>query len=285
MIKFGIKNVRFLKFISKIPLLKHFFILRITNDFYKITDERILNKFYTDIYVDSKTSKKTEKNRFEGIDKISLKFMNFPENIIHDIAVSSGITSLDFYNILKQNNINFQINISDKFSKINIREGFITKVYDSEHNFIFGYFGCLYATDKNIFFPLTTLLFKFLKRLTNSKKYKLQLFLFHPEIIKKISEKQIQNIDYDIFTREIENKFTFVRSMNILNKIYFTDNQIIYALEKIKLSLLENGILLVGRTDETRINNATFFQKRNNKFIVLQDVNSGSEIKDLILKI
>jgi hypothetical protein len=285
MIKFGSKNVKFLKFTCKIPLLKHFFILKPTKSFYNVTDDRILNKFYTDIYVNSKTSKKTEKNRFIDIDIQSLKYIKNAKNSIHDIAVSSGITSLEYFLFLKKNNINFEMFISDKYSKVHIKEGFNTIVYDNDHNIMFGYLGCLFGTDKNFFFPLTLLTFKLLSKIYNNKIYDYILYLYHPSIIDHISKNLIYNIDYDIFETKIENKFTCIRCMNILNKFYFDDNQIISALKNIKLSLIESGLLILGRTDSKRMNNVSFFQKNNNKLILLEDINSGSEIKELIMNI
>jgi len=41
--------------------------------------------------------------------------------------------------------------------------------------------------------------------------------------------------------------------------------------------------LLVNRTTSKKINTATFFIKRAGKFELLEDVNGGSEIKDLII--
>jgi hypothetical protein len=249
MIKFGFKNTRLLSSLSNIRILKHFFVLKITKEIIKISDERILNKFYKDIYVQTKTSKKTEKNRFRDLDESTLKYLIFQENYLHDIAVSNGITSYDLLNKLTDKKIVHELYISDYFSKIYVKTGFITKVYDSKHNFFFGYLLLFFAADRNIFFPFTVLLFKILKQIKNSKQYDFELLLFHPEILKKIQEKRIIYIDYNVFNTKIENKFTFIRCMNILNKGYFSAPKIIEAMHLIEISLVENRILLVGRTN------------------------------------
>ena len=45
----------------------------------------------------------------------------------------------------------------------------------------------------------------------------------------------------------------------------------------------ENCIVLVNRTTDKKKNVASFFKKKNGKFELLEDINGGSEIKDLML--
>ena len=138
MIKFAFKNIKLLNFFSNIPILKHFFVLKLSIDFHEVTNRNILNKFYTDIYVKSKTSKKTEAERFADLDKFSLKYLKKnQENLIHDIAVSSGITSIELYNYLNIEDVKFRLSISEKYSEIFVDHGFITRAYDSDNHFIF----------------------------------------------------------------------------------------------------------------------------------------------------
>jgi len=285
MIQFASKNIKFLKFTSKIPFLKHFFILKITPNFQNITDETVLTKFYTNVYVTSKTSKQTKQNRFAEIESTVLKYVKKTNNIIHDLAVSNGITSLDLFDYLKLNNIDFKLHISDKYSKIYVKQNLITRIFDAEHKFVYGYFGCLLAMDKIYYFPLTRLLFKLLQRIKSPQNYSYDLMLFHPEVLKKINQNQIYCLDYDIFETVIYDKFSFVRCMNILNLGYFETNKIISALQNIKLSLKEDGVLLVGRTIKNIENKVSFFVKKNNTFQLLEDINGGSEIKDLVLEL
>jgi hypothetical protein len=285
MIKIALKNIQILAFLNKLPVLKYFFILKIDKSFNEIQENKVLEKFYTDIYVQNKTSKRTANNRFTDIDKISLKYLDARNvNYIHDIAVSSGITSDNLFELLQKEKIPFTLEISDKYAFIKVKEGFTTKVFDINNHLFFAYWGIFFAGDKNIFFPLTVLLYKIIKK--NSRKFAFDytLYLFHPNILKKINSNKIKVIDYDIFNTNIIGKYHFVRSMNILNKGYFSDNKLLTAIQNIKKSLKENGILLIGRTDSKGINNASFFKKIENKFILLQDIHKGSEVKNLVLK-
>ena len=118
MIKFGLKNASFLALMAKMPILKHFFVLRVSEKFHHVSQEDVLNKFYQDIFVSSKTSKKTHANRFNDLDKYSLSFLNeVGENTLHDVAVSSGISSFELYTVLKKEKYNFESLNMNEISK------------------------------------------------------------------------------------------------------------------------------------------------------------------------
>jgi len=283
MIKFASKNIRFLERISKIPVLKYFFVLKISENFPQINSEPVLEKFYTDIYVSNRTSKRTVKNRFPDLNEISFEYIKKQKNpVIHDVAVSSGISSSEFFDFLKSKNINSDFYASDKYAEINVKKGFITKAYSPENKLIFAYFAWFFAVDKNIYFPLTVLLYRILRKQKSPISFDYKLLLLHPEISQKINKNEIEFINYDIFNTEINDKFTFVRVMNILNLGYFDEQKIKTALKNIKKSMKENAVLLVGRTNSDGINNAGFYKKENGQFVLLKDVNKGSEINQII---
>ena len=102
--------------------------------------------------------------------------------------------------------------------------------------------------------------------------------------------KKIKNIKFkeqDIFN--IEKKyfqlFDVIRVSNLLNYSYFSKQRIKFALNNLNNILRENGIILINRTTKQNKNLASFFIKKNGKFELLEDLNGGSEIKDLILSI
>ncbi|MCF6184796.1 MAG: hypothetical protein L3J56_09280 [Bacteroidales bacterium] len=283
MIKIALKNISFLEKVSKIPILKYFFILKISEKFNEISSDTVLEKFYTDIYVSNKTSKRTYKNRFPDLNEISSEIIKEQKNpVIHDIAVSSGISSSEFYDFLIQNKLNSDFYISDKFAEIFVKKGFFTKAFDAENNLVFAYAGCFFAVDKNIYFPLTVLLHKILKKQKTPENFDYKLLLFHPDVLKKINTGELKFINYNIFQTKISEKFTFVRVMNILNLGYFNGEEVKTALKNILISMKENAVLLIGRTNSEGINNAGFYRKQNKKLIHLKDINKGSEIKHII---
>ena len=94
----------------------------------------------------------------------------------------------------------------------------------------------------------------------------------------KFFEQDIFDIEKKYF-----NLFDVVRVSNLLNYNYFSKSKLNKAIMNINKISKENCILLVNRTTEKKKNIASFFIKKQGKFRLLEDINGGSEIKNLIL--
>lgn len=80
--------------------------------------------------------------------------------------------------------------------------------------------------------------------------------------------------------------FDVIRAANILNRKYFDDDSLKKILSNLRQHLSCNGILIVCRTDtdEKAANRATIFNlNERNRFVVMSQLNGGSEIEDLIV--
>ena len=95
----------------------------------------------------------------------------------------------------------------------------------------------------------------------------------------KFFEQNIFNIKKKYF-----NLFDVVRVSNLLNYSYFSEAKLKMAISNISKISKEKCIILVNRTSSKKKNLASFFIKKNGKFELLEDINGGSEIKELILK-
>jgi len=93
-----------------------------------------------------------------------------------------------------------------------------------------------------------------------------------------LKASELNYVEYDLFGQNFLKNISFVRCMNVLNaNSWFSDQQIIIGVSNLKSSLIEGGILLIGRTDDVSSqNNASFFKKINGKLIHLEDFNLGS---------
>ena len=99
------------------------------------------------------------------------------------------------------------------------------------------------------------------------------------KIIKcKFFEQDIFNIKKKYF-----NFFNVVRVTNLLNYSYFSKAKLEIAISNIKKISKNNCIILLNRTTNKNKNLASFFVKKDGKFKLLEDMNGGSEIKDLML--
>ncbi len=70
--------------------------------------------------------------------------------------------------------------------------------------------------------------------------------------------------------------------MNLLNLGYFPPESIEVALRNLIESLKEGGVLQIGRTHPDGVSHATFYRKRGARLEMLQDVERGTELRELI---
>jgi len=277
-----LSNENILKFLYKIPYIKYFFVINI-NKLENITDKNVIHMLYRLFYTNDGPTKQTIAGRFDDIDQIALKYMDDQYNIIHDIGVSSGITSIELYKKLELHKMHSEFYISDKFSRFTVSNNKICKIYDSNNQLTFGYVSIFLASDKIRYFFISKLLFKIISKLSDNKMNMSQIILYDHEVKNLIYKQKIIDIEYDVFSSRISEKFTFIRCMNLLNLGYFNKRKIVDAINTIKNSLKEDGVLLIGRTLPNNMNKASFFKKKHNQLNLVEDINGGAEIKDLIL--
>jgi hypothetical protein len=76
-----------------------------------------------------------------------------------------------------------------------------------------------------------------------------------------------------------------LRTMNILNKVYFTSDQLIAGADAAFNSLRPGGIWIVGRTmEEDQTNHATFLRRRDEDWEILARVGNGSEMEEFAVR-
>lgn len=269
-------------------------------------------KFYTDIYsyfilkknVNAKMMKKifsllrvdntfmtTSHNRMFDVNILLKKYIKkyFSKKIeVCDFAVSSGQSTLELLSDINK-------------EKINNIYGFDKKIYIKIYQvgkFIFLYSASnellMVEKDKQCLRYRYFLLFKkvekilpllfnrmYLLDLINVKYKKSKLLVPNLDKINKIKffEQDIFNIEKKYF-----NFFDVVRVSNLLNFSYFSENELRKAILNLKKISRENSIVLINRTpNNKKKNTASFFRKKNGKFELIEDVNGGSEIKELML--
>jgi hypothetical protein len=76
-----------------------------------------------------------------------------------------------------------------------------------------------------------------------------------------------------------------IRTMNILNLSYFSKQDMLAGAAAVHSSLMDGGMWILGRTheeDRSGRNCVTLFEKRGDRFVVLQRINGGSEIEPIV---
>jgi len=98
---------------------------------------------------------------------------------------------------------------------------------------------------------------------------------------------RIEAIEDDILvSSSYGGRFHVVRAANILNRAYFDTLTLERMLVNLRARLRPHGLLVVCRTSETGLNNATVFAlEEDGRFSALTRLNEGSEITDLVLRL
>jgi hypothetical protein len=110
-----------------------------------------------------------------------------------------------------------------------------------------------------------------------------------------VANRHIELVEDDILTnRTIHDCFHVIRAANILNRSYFDEPTITDISTNLGQRLVEGGLLVVCRTSDDpdekvpapTLNNGTIFMWRgNNGFSVVSRIGRGSEVEDLVLAV
>ena len=244
-----------------------------------------MKKIFSKLRVDS-TFKTTSYYRMEDVNKKlkkNIKKFFSKKVIVCDFGVSSGQSTLELYKDLGKDQIRYIYGFDKQI---------YLKIYKIK-KFIF-----LYSLKNNL------LMIEYDKYCLRYRYFfifkKIEKFLLHLLVFMKIKHEKskvlipnLENINkYKIFEQDIFdikkkyfNLFDVVRVTNLLNYSYFTKAKLKKAILNIKKISRENCIILINRTTDKKKNIASFFIKKNGKFELLEDVNGGSEIKELILSV
>ena len=249
----------------------------------KNINKNSVEKIFSLLRVDT-TFKTTSYNRMPELNMKLNKYIKkfFSKNIrICDFGVSSGQSTLELYQDLNKLKIK-KIYGFDKHINIKVYKfKNLVFLYSSKNDLLMVEYKkhCLRYRYFYIFKKIENFLLHFLHFMKIKHKKSNVLMPNLNKINKcKFFEQNIFNINkkyYDLFD--------VVRVSNLLNYSYFSKDKLRLAISNINKISKEKCIILVNRTTNKKKNLATFFIKKNGKFELLEDINGGSEIKELML--
>ena len=283
MLIFAIRNERLLEKLRRRNFLGKFFTLRV-EELDTACDRGLVDHLYKSFYVDNDVSKETSAGRFADIDTRTISLLKRDsENLIHDVGVSSGITSLDLYDRLEREGYRFKLYISDKFARFHCTGHAIRRIYDSDNVLTRAYVFSLLVDGKlHPKYFVSKYAYKLIKLIPFKGNASGEIVLYDQRLRSLLEQGLVSETDYDVFRGgPPEMQFDFVRCMNLLNRSYFSDAEISRAIDNLKASLKESGVLLIGRTNAEGKNNASFFRRNQDCLNWIEDFNEGSEIKEL----
>ena len=284
MLKFIISESKLFSRLTQTPLLSHFFMLS-AKSLTSVKDPKIFNEAIRKLRYGDVTGKETFNGRFIDLDNDALNFLKGGMSV-HDVGCSTGVTSLELYETCEKNNLKLRYHISDKFTSLFFSGKFLTTVFDKDGKIRQIYFlNVLFDKHLSLAFFASKFLSIFFSRtiiMDVNKKNITKISLLDPKVQALEKEGKVTVLDYDVFEGTNE-KYDFIRCMNVLNKSYFSDDQIKLGLENLFKSAKENGYLLIGRTNKHYVNRASLYKKNSNSFTLIKTYNGGSEVDDLLL--
>jgi hypothetical protein len=270
---------------ARVPLIRKLLVFRM-DAIPTLKDPAIRDYVYTQIITRNHATKQTVAGRFRDLDEATISFMHKESlNVIHDIAVSNGVTSLELFRTLHSRGLPVSFHISDKYARYGTTGRTLVRIVDADGALVEMYAcGILAKSDLSQKFWLSRLLYSLLADTSGNHKLKWFL-LFDPEVMENIEKGLIHFIDYDVFETCETSLFTFVRCMNLLNLTYFSSDKIERALRNIVGSLKEGGILQIGRTTPEGHNMVGFYINTGNGLKLVREVGGGTEVRDVIEKV
>ena len=251
------------------------------------------------------TFRTTFRNRLLDVDATTLPILEqlFPagtELLVEDRAVSHGLTSVELARQVFQAFPNSRFEASDKLIyllQLTLASGeqYILEPDGQALQYIKPPFVVSLAHEESIRFPINRLIAararRRLRRVlptdgriesTGEHEHQInRINCVHPEVLTFIRA----NPRFQLRTRSIfdvtPNPVHVLRTMNILNKDYFSDSQLRQGSDAAFQSLKLNGVWIVGRTLESDFSNhVTFLQKLESGWKVLSRIGNGSEMEE-----
>ena len=282
MFKLALQNEDLFHRLSKHPILGRFVVFRI-DSLPNLRDPVLASRLYEKLYTSDGISKQTAPGRFRDLDSLAADFLTHESNSIHDVAVSSGVTSVELYSVLRDRGIRFKFMVSDKFSRYLYRGSMVRRIYTVNETLLCAYVLGILADRKCSWkFPISKILFPLVRAFDKPSSTFGEVPLYDFRLLELIREGHVEDLSYDIFSTSLPDRFTFVRCMNVLNPTYFKPDALRRALTLLKNSLKDQGILLLGRTSPDGTNAVSIYKKVSGHLELIRDLNGGSEIRHLV---
>ncbi len=273
-----------------VKLNKEFWYWFLTKLFPSTNDPRVLfseikdNKIFTkavSVFKFGTTFKTTQYCRFP-LTINALKELNFfKPPVILDIGASDGSTSIHLIE-----NFDFEkIYVTDLNTEVYYKTNdSVTYFYNSSYDCILiaTNYLIIYSDYKDAVFPLNIIAnHYFSKAFTADKTFK-KIDLFNPSL-KRAKRDGVALAKYNLFNEWRHEKVDLIIAANVLNRNYFSKDQITKAIKIMVATLKETGRVVI--IDNRKIEKSTVFSFVKGQISVEVEINGGTEIRDFVLSV
>jgi hypothetical protein len=265
---------------------------------------RMEEDFFTSLMTGNKTYKTTFHDRFSDINPYLLDYLlhHAPAALkVLDVGVSSGISTVELYDDLRQGGLDVEILGTDI-----LVDAFLVRVFPKCHalvepsgfplRFDLPLVSMKPWVTRHDYYSGLFILRKFVNTLFTHRARQILRSPGDARIneVKLVAPRALAKAGIAVCTDDIsrynsafEARFDFVRAANVLNQGYFSSAVLSTMIANIGRYLRKpHGSLFVVRTHENRANHGTLFRRGEGEhFEVVHRFGSGSEIEDVVLRV
>jgi hypothetical protein len=264
--------------------------------------------FFSRVVLPNGTVKTTSANRVDDLNEAVLphiaRIVEKPVKIM-DVGVSSGVSTLEWFQFLSAKDIDCQITATDLtvYSWLLSLTPNLAVLVDRQRNILhLDVFGRgappratglqgVFAAAVRVLFRMAMMIDSNLPPQNGKTREAAKGLLLKCEPVTLLTKRFVQHealrvVEDDLLATnrpEFEDAFHVVRAANILNRTYFSDEVLSQTIKKLKARLKKNGLLIICRTAGNGTNDGTIFRLTpGSELRVLERLGSGSEIESLI---
>jgi hypothetical protein len=263
--------------------------------------EELERAFFSALRLRNGTFKLTYPHRLDDLNALATPYLPSDRPLmIMDVAVSSGISTLEWTATLDNAGITHHMVAGDMTIDaflVNVGPWLRVLVDKAGHALQFDVGGRAISRKRDQLFRLPCIVvLKIASRLVRSK------FIHQAQAghwygitwrslqLVSISLRRLSSIEViedDILGKgRFIHAFHVVRAANILNRSYFSESVLMTMIQNLRSRLKPGGLLIICRTGDKNINNATLFTLGlDGSFGVLARLNEGSEVEELVLRV
>jgi len=259
------------------------------------TDQESLERsFFTSIRLKNGTYKTTHGRRLDDLNDLVSRCLPRGRRLdLMDVAVSSGITTVEWMSSLDRLGIEYHMTAGDLTLHawlVSLGRHLHVLVDRDQHPLQYDVFGRAvpsppWGRQRALYgMPIMLLNFMLATGYAQAGITRRPLTLVSPRLSER---RNVEFVEDDITkTAGWARRFTAVLAANILNRGYFEDRMLADIVARLRSRLADGGLLIVCRTDDESANRATVFSlDEHRRFRVVARLNDGAEIEPLVLSL
>jgi hypothetical protein len=243
------------------------------------------------------TYKTTSSGRLQDLNEVVNLHVSRNRRIrVYDAAVSSGITSAEWFTTLRSAGLDVEMYAGDAFlnaTLVRFIPGLTILATPTGYLLQFEFFGRCFSSRptklaKLVVYTignwLLTRLFRFRRLLP------IRWFIREERNVVLLSRAAanlpIEFVEEDLTAHPLRDigKMDVIRVANLLNHDYFDEMTMSSIVKMLRSRLSDGGLFAVGSTDDYGTNHATVFRAGSDRPIVLARLGSGAPVEDLVAR-